>query len=215
MFRWIIAPFFLLGLPAHACQVALMLGIDVSQSIDVGEYRIQIDGIADAILDPIVAEALIQGQVALSVVQWSGADNQDMSIGWTRIRTESDLRIFSQQARLMPRTFVMSNTAVGEFIRFGLRQFADVADCNRHVIDISGDGNDNAGTGPEHARRSAELQNVEINALAIEWIGSPITTFYSRNVITKGGFVMTARGHEDYAATLRRKITREVSQALF
>lgn len=215
MFRLAAFALVISALPAKACQVALMLAIDVSQSIDVGEYRIQTDGIADAVLDPVVADALLQGQVALSVVQWSGADNQDMTIPWTRITSARDLQYFSERARVMERQFVMSNTAVGDLIRFGLSQFDQVPDCSRHVLDISGDGNDNAETSPEQARRSAELQNVEINALAIEWLGSSITNFYERSVITQGGFVMTARGHEAYAETLRRKITREVSQALF
>ena len=215
MLRWISIFLALSALPAKSCQVALMLAIDVSQSIDVGEYKIQTDGLADALLDPSVTEALVQGSVALSVVQWSGPNSQDMSIPWTRMTSASDIRLFAQRARLMPRTFLMSNTAVGEMIRFGLGQFTQVTDCSRHVIDISGDGNDNASTGPEQARRSAELQNVQINALAIEWIGSSITNFYRRSVVTQDGFVMTARGHEDYADTLRRKIIREVSQALF
>lgn len=215
MLRWICISLALSTFPAKACQVALLLAVDVSQSIDVGEYKIQTDGLADALLDASVAEALIQGNVALSVVQWSGPDSQDMTIPWTRMTSETDIRLFAQRARLMPRVYQMSNTAVGELIRFSLNQFKDVADCARHVIDISGDGNDNASTGPEQARRSAELQGVQINALAIEWIGDSITNFYRRSVITQGGFVMTARGHEDYAETLRRKITREVSQALF
>ena len=195
--------------------MALLLAIDVSQSIDVGEYSIQRDGLADAILDPIVAEALIQGQVALAVVQWSGPADQELSIPWSRIRTESDLQLFAQRARLMPRVFTMSNTAVGQLIRFATAQFDDVQDCDRRVIDISGDGNDNASTGPEQARRDAEILGIQINGLAIEWIGPAITNFYRRSVITKDGFVMTSKGHETYAEILRQKITREVSQALF
>jgi len=201
--------------PANACKMALLLAIDVSQSIDVGEYSIQRDGLADAILDPIVAEALIQGQVALAVVQWSGPADQELSIPWSRIRTESDLQLFAQRARLMPRVFTMSNTAVGQLIRFATAQFDDVQDCDRRVIDISGDGNDNASTGPEQARRDAEILGIQINGLAIEWIGPAITNFYRRSVITKDGFVMTSKGHETYAEILRQKITREVSQALF
>jgi len=201
--------------PANACKTALLLAIDVSQSIDVGEYSIQRDGLADAILDPIVAEALIQGQVALAVVQWSGPADQELSIPWSRIRTESDLQLFAQRARLMPRVFTMSNTAVGQLIRYATAQFDDVQDCDRRVIDISGDGNDNASTGPEQARRDAEILGIQINGLAIEWIGPAITNFYRRSVITKDGFVMTSKGHETYAEILRQKITREVSQALF
>jgi Ca-activated chloride channel family protein len=82
------------------------------------------------------------------------------------------------------------------------------------VIDVSGDGADNAGTDPRAARRLAERLGVQINGLAIEGMGLAITNFYRAQVITRDGFVMTARGHSTYAETLRRKILREVSRAL-
>jgi Ca-activated chloride channel family protein len=109
----------------------------------------------------------------------------------------------------------MSDTAVGSLIDMALGQYGAVADCRRRVIDISGDGPDNAGTDPTAARRAAERAGVQINALAIEGIGVAITNFYRARVITRDGFVMTARGHSTYAETLRRKILREVSSALF
>ena len=201
--------------PVHACTTALVLAIDVSQSIDVGEYRIQSEGMADAVLDPETADALIAGQVALMVVQWSGRNDQAVSIPWTQIRTQEDLRRFAQRARTMPREFVMSSTGVGALMRFAAAQFRTAPDCARHVIDISGDGNDNAATSPEQARREAEAAGIMINALAIEGMGQALTKFYEQSVITQGGFVMTSRGHSGYAETLRRKIRREVAQVLF
>ena len=49
-----------LPLPAMACDTALLLTIDVSNSIDTAEYRLQTDGLADALLDGEVAEARLQ-----------------------------------------------------------------------------------------------------------------------------------------------------------
>jgi Ca-activated chloride channel family protein len=205
----------LAALPARACTTALLLAIDVSQSIDSGEYRIQTDGMADALLDPEVAYALINGQVALMDVQWSGRDDQIVSIPWTQIRTDTDLERFAHASRTMRRAFVMSSTSVGALVRFAHTQFRNTPACTRQVIDISGDGNDNAGTTPEQARRDAEAAGITINALAIESLGRAVTKFYEQSVITRGGFVMTSRGHSAYADTLKRKIRREVSQALF
>ena len=55
-----------------------------------------------------------------------------------------------------------------------------------------------------------------INGIAIEDRGASraITTYYSRFVITPGGFVMTARGLGDYAPTLRAKLLRELAKAI-
>ncbi len=201
--------------PVSACATALVLAIDVSNSIDDGEFRIQTEGLADALNDPQIREELVRGQVALSVIQWSGAGRQEISIPWRRMQTPGDVRAMSLEAREMPRAFVMSDTAVGDLVRFALGQFADVPDCARNVIDVSGDGSDNAGTDPQAARRLAESLGVQINALAIEGIGVAITNFYRGQVITRDGFVMTAEGHSTYAETLRQKILKEVSAVMF
>ncbi|MEM0945875.1 MAG: DUF1194 domain-containing protein [Pseudomonadota bacterium] len=200
---------------AAACSTALLLAIDVSNSIDSGEYRIQQEGLAEALLDPEVREALVTGQVALSVVQWSGRGSQQVVMPWVRIGTDADVLALAERARNMRRAFIMSDTAVGDMLRFSLDQFTDVPDCTRHVIDVSGDGTDNAGTDPQGGRALAERRGVQVNALAIEGMGVSITTFFRRHVITRDGFVMTSRGHHSYAETLRRKIKREVSQVLF
>lgn len=200
---------------AKACSTALVLAIDVSNSIDTGEYQVQTDGLADALLDGEVREALVRGNVALSVVQWSGIGSQEVTFPWVRIASDADVIVLSEKARSMKRAFIMSDTAVGDIIRFAMDQFGDVEDCARRVIDISGDGTDNAGTDPRSARRSAELAGIQINGLAIEGMGLSITNFYRRHVISRDGFVMTARGHSAYAETLSKKIQREVSQVLF
>ena len=166
-------------------------------------------------MDPEVADAIVAGEVALTVVQWSGQSDQEVSIPWTQIRTHVDLQEFADKARNMRRAFVMSSTGVGALMRFAHEQFETAPQCLRRVIDISGDGNDNAGTSPEQARRDAEAAGIMINALAIEGMGRAITKFYEQSVITQRGFVMTSRGHSGYAETLKRKIRREVAQALF
>ncbi|MEM7632787.1 MAG: DUF1194 domain-containing protein [Pseudomonadota bacterium] len=200
---------------AQACATALVLAVDVSNSIDAAEYDIQVEGLADALLDPEIREALVAGEVALTVIQWSGAGRQEVSLPWQRMRTDGDVVAFSNTARAMKRAFIMSDTAVGDIIRFSLSQFSSVSDCSRRVIDVSGDGTDNAGTDPGSARLMAERQGVQINGLAIEGLGVSITNFFRRHVITRDGFVLTSRGHTTYAETLRRKIKREVTQVLF
>ena len=61
----------LLGLagPAAAqeqCRLALLLGLDVSASVDREEYRLQMEGLAAALIEPSVVEA------ALSVFRRQG-----------------------------------------------------------------------------------------------------------------------------------------------
>ena len=58
--------------PALACDLALALAVDVSGSVDSTEYRIQMDGLAAGLRDPIVSEALVRGQARVMLVQWTG-----------------------------------------------------------------------------------------------------------------------------------------------
>jgi Ca-activated chloride channel family protein len=200
------------ALPALGCDTALLLAIDVSSSIDPGEYRLQVDGLAEALNDPQVADALVQGQVALMVVQWSGVGNQAVSLPWTRMRGFDAVARFAEASRAMPRAFVNSDTAIGDAILFATAQFGAVADCGRRVIDVSGDGSENAGSATASARAGAEAAGIVSNGIAIESMGVAITGFYRLAVITHGGFVVTARGHLDYPRAIREKIRREVTK---
>lgn len=203
-----------LAVPARACETALLLAIDVSGSIDRGEYALQVQGLADALSDPEVAGILERGQVALSVVQWSGVGMQALVLPWQRMRTGTDVALFAERARMLPRAFDGSDTAVGEAVAFSVAQFAQVPDCRRHVIDISGDGPENAGFTIATARGQAIAQGIEINAIAIEDMGipTPIAAFYRKWAITPQGFVIVARGLDDYPRAIREKLIRELTK---
>lgn len=206
----------LFGAPggARACDTALLLAVDVSNSVDAAEYRLQVDGLADALRDPEIVQALIDGQVQLAVMQWSGAERQALSLDWAAMATRADVRQFSRAARALDRAFVLSDTAPAEAIRFALRQFDGVPDCGRHILDVSGDGTPNAGSDVRAARRAAERADVTINGIAIESMGLAITGFYRNALITRDGFVITARGHRDYPRAIRAKILREISRVI-
>lgn len=206
----IVAILNLLAGPAAACSMALVLAIDVSSSIDVGEYKFQTFGLADALLDPEIADVLVQHQVALSVVQWSGAGEGDLSIPWRRMLSYREVRDFSDRVRDMPRKWEGSNTAVGDAIAFSAAQFDRVADCQRKVIDVSGDGSSNAGLNAGVESRKAEEAGIEINGIAIDIVGASITAFYERFVKTSDGFVITSRGFSDYPRSIREKLLKEL-----
>ena len=116
----------------------------------------------------------------------------------------------------MPRAFAGRTPPWAGLIASALAQFAAVPDCTRRVIDISGDGPENAGfTDARAPPRRPRQQGVEINAIAIESLGVAITTFYR----TLGHHPRRLRGDRprlhDYAETLRQKMLREVAAALY
>lgn len=200
----------------HACETALLLAMDVSNSIDPSEYAIQTEGLALALADPEIAAIMVEDRVALAVLQWSGPGDQALMLGWTEIAEPADLAGFAAAAGTMERAFVLSDTAPGAALGAALDAIERAPPCKRRVIDVSGDGTPNSGPPASAARVRAERMGVTINGLAIEGPGSglPVSNYYRQVLITRDGFVMTARSHRAYAETLRRKILREIAQII-
>src|SRR5271165_4544500 len=74
--------------PARAqtkIDIALVLAVDVSLSIDSEEFALQRAGYAAAFRNPRVIDAIASGSngaMAVTYVQWSGATEQQQIIGW-------------------------------------------------------------------------------------------------------------------------------------
>lgn len=196
----------------RACDIALVLAMDVSGSVDAFEYGLQAEGVAQAIRDPSVTDALVNGAVALSVVQWSGLGEQALSVPWTHVREPVDATRLAGRIAGMPRAFGGGNTAVGAAIDFAAELFNEVPECARWVIDVSGDGDENEGFTVAQARQAAYARGIAINGLAIEAAGpaTPISAFYRRWVMTPGGFVVTAAQHLDFERAMTLKMLREL-----
>lgn len=196
---------------AMACTTALLLMIDVSNSIDEAEYRVQTDGLADALQDIEIRQQLVAGNIALSVMHWSGADRQLITQDWQHMRSDLDVASFAQIARQTPRSFSLSGTAPGNALAAALDHMETAPTCGRRIIDVSGDGTANDGIEVLPLSRRAERMGITINGIAIESMGLAITTYYRRQIITRDGFVITARGHREYPEAIRRKILREIT----
>lgn len=75
------------------CRLALVLALDVSESVDATEDRLQRHGLARALLAPEVARAFLLGEpVALFVFEWASPPYQaDVTPTWQVIHSEDDL----------------------------------------------------------------------------------------------------------------------------
>lgn len=207
----------LLPLPALAgaaegtCDTALVLAIDVSNSVGGAEFRLQIDGLADALRDPKVARAMVDGRVAVAVMQWSDQDRQQVSVPWEVVASPSQAMLLFARVRALPRAFEMAGTAPAEAVRAALALLREAPPCGRQVINVSGDGYRNSGGPVPEARDAAHAAGVVINGIAIETLGREASTFYLNSLVTPGGFVMRARGHADYPRSIREKLLRELA----
>ncbi|TMV10209.1 DUF1194 domain-containing protein [Ruegeria sediminis] len=199
--------------PAAACDLALALAVDVSGSVDSGEFRIQMDGLAAGLRDPIVSEALVRAQAKLMLVQWTGASRQQVTIPWTRISSFDVLETFAETVATDQRVWRNFSTAIGEALETTMASFDEVPDCKRHLIDLSGDGVSNEGIEPSRLHRALRARGITVNAIAIEESEPDLTAYFFENVIVgEGAFVVSAARFRDYPERIRKKLLREVTQ---
>lgn len=101
---------------------------------------------------------------------------------------------------------------MGYGLGFGAVALGRAPVCARRVIDVSGDGINNDGFAPRLAVRHFDFDGVVINGLVVG--GDPeVLAYYRREVIHgPGAFVEQATGFVDFAAAMRRKLIREVSE---
>ncbi|MFD1912894.1 DUF1194 domain-containing protein [Halodurantibacterium flavum] len=210
---------------AAACRQALILALDVSASVDAQEYRLQTDGLAQALIAPAVTEAFLslpEAPVALAIFEWSGQNFQETVQPWTMIESEDDLAALSALLHGRPRSPGHGTTAIGAAMGYAAGLFAEGPACARMVLDISGDGENNDGPSPGERRDRPDLAGVTINGLAIvselsaeeERLtpsGGRLVDYYTNHVI-KGAdaFVEIARDFSDFETAMIRKLLREL-----
>ncbi|CUH54295.1 DUF1194 domain-containing protein [Shimia marina] len=199
----------------RACELALLLAVDVSGSIDAAEYRLQMDGLALALRDGIVVEALVEQRAAVALMQWTGAGRQFIGAPWTSITSSEQAEDFADQVTAMPRRWHQYSTAIGDALVAADHAFENGPECRRRVVDVSSDGISNEGTVIQEGRRALRARGVTVNALVIETDDSDLTGYFWENVITgSGAFVVTSNGFEEYSERIRQKLVREVAKQL-
>ena len=122
-----------------ACRQALALGLDVSGSVDAREYRLQIDGVADALSDPRVREALLSmpaSPVRLLVFEWSGSEDQAVILPWHEIADDAALETAIATIRSTERRDASPGTALGVAMTQGAALLAQQGDCWKRTLDL-------------------------------------------------------------------------------
>jgi hypothetical protein len=198
----------------------LVLLVDVSGSVSTSEYTLQKQGYIDAFHSAAVQNAILGsagGAIAVTYVEWSGNNQQNQQVGWTLIDSASAADDFADDIFATSRAF-SGNTAVQDAILFGTGLFANAFEGTRNVIDVSGDGRDNATTdcntttNPNCGVDFALANGVStINGLAI--LGeSGLLTYYQTNVVGgTGGFAVAVNSFDDFGDAIQSKLQREIA----
>ncbi len=200
----------------NAVDLALVLAVDISRSVNLTEYRLQRGGLAYAIRHPDVIAAIMSGRlkrIAVTVVQWSGYESQVIVVPWTVVSDASSAIRFSSRVAKAVRFFGGHGTHVAGMIKFGARLLEDAPFiAHRKVIDISGDGRDNVTEAPGRHRDDAVAAGITINGLAIENEEKDLRLYYRAFIIGgPGAFVIRTRHYKDHGDAMKKKLIREIS----
>ncbi|MEL7000685.1 MAG: DUF1194 domain-containing protein [Pseudomonadota bacterium] len=201
---------------ARACALELILAVDVSGSIDEREFTLQMEGTASAFEHPSMITAIEaqEGGVQIILTQWSGRTRQRIVTDWHLIKDAGSMSDFANAIRRGGRLWRNYSTAVGEALEHALRVGGTVPqDCERRVVDVSGDGISNEGRAPRAMADELARQGYTVNGLVIRGDSPDPVEFYRRNVIAgPRSFIEIANGFEDYPNAILRKLLREIEQ---
>src|SRR4029453_17400570 len=177
--------------PIERVDVALVLAVDVSGSVDENPFVLQMEGIASAFEDREVQNTILSGQygaLLVTLVNWS--QKPQIAVPWRVIASPADAMAFAADVRRAPRR-------TGDFTCMSLMMQV-VGDkvlplmplpADRTVVDISGDGRDNCNprTAVDSIRDGLVADRVTINGLPIKAgrEADTIAPWYEQHVIDR------------------------------
>lgn len=198
------------------CGLSLVLAIDVSSSVDESEYRLQMGGLSAALVDQQVLAAIRDvGGIQLTAFEWSGRFDQTDIVPWTFLVAAGDVIDVAELIRDHPRGRDDMPTALGYALGYAASKMKTAPlDCQRKVVDVSGDGVNNEGFEPLNAYDAFDFSDIQVNGLAVAGARPDPVSYYRQAVRHgSGAFVMVAEGFEDYQAAMKRKLIREIRGA--
>ena len=198
-------------------NLALVLAVNCSTSIDAGDFRLQMDGLAAALRHPLLAQAIARGehhQIAIALMLWSDRWNQQIVLPWTLLNGDASLQTAAARIVSLQRKSQPGGTGLAAGIDYAalmLQVLPFAAD--RRSIDVSGDGQDNEGGSAAASRDQAVARGITINGLPIVSGSSYLEDYYRTQVIGgPGAFIEPAVDIMGFKDTILRKLLREIGR---
>jgi hypothetical protein len=204
-------------------DVELVIAVDVSYSMDPDEQALQREGYVLALTSKEFLQALRQGahgKIAITYFEWAGAFDQKIVMPWRLIDgPEAADAVAAEIARAPYRR--ASRTSISGALRFAQPLFDDSGYKGlRRVIDVSGDGANNAGPLVVPTRDEVLAAGITINGLPIMLKRPSVGTmdledldvYYEDCVIGgPGSFVIPIQEREKFIEATRTKLILEIA----
>jgi Protein of unknown function (DUF1194) len=200
---------------AHAADdvdVALVLVSDVSRSIDDSEFTLEKEGYAKAFASQTVIDAI------------KGGPTGAIGVAYVEFASSFEVRTVLDRLSAAPRSF-WGRTAISSGVDRGVQLLAESGlNASRRVIDVCGDGTNNAGREITEARDDAIKAGITINGLAIvndhpvSWTFAHVQppgglpNYYRENVTGgPGSFVLEVHDFHSFGEAMTRKLVTEIA----
>jgi hypothetical protein len=216
------------SLSATAGQVSsvdleLVLCVDISSSMSEAEQRLQREGYVNALHDVAVLQSIEsgrRGRIAVAYVEWAGPNHQSVLIPWTVLDEPEDAAAFGEVLRAQPIARGRGTSISGALLAAG-KLMAEGPASDRRVIDVSGDGPNNAGLALQPVRDALIAAGVTINGLAIslhaadtlDSFGPRYVELYYESCVIGGSesFIVRVDSTAEFAKAIRKKLVNEIA----
>ncbi|NNU78909.1 DUF1194 domain-containing protein [Halovulum dunhuangense] len=215
------------GLPAAAQErlavdLELVLAVDVSRSMDEDELILQREGYASALEHPAVSSALTmgrEGRAAILFMEWGGPGAHRVLVDWTVIDSPESAAAIASTLRFAPVRSLRGTSISSALERAALEIDSNAFDGTRRVVDVSGDGPNNAGRPVAEVRDELAAAGIEINGLPFMFkrpdgvYSIPDLDLYYEDCVIAGdsAFVIPIYELERLVVSIRQKLVLEVS----
>ena len=204
-------------------DLELVLAVDISQSMDQDEHALQRNGYVEAFRHKDVINALIsgpEGKIAVVYMEWAGDFEPVVTIPWTIIDSPEAAHNFAEKLANEP-VFGEQRTSISNALLSATKLIEqnDIVS-HRQVIDVSGDGANNAGPLLEGVRDEVvQKHKIVINGLPI-MLGKPMEFYdiphldrYYKDCVIGGpsAFIAPVFELKQLAATIRKKLVLEIA----
>jgi hypothetical protein len=204
-------------------DVELVIAVDVSYSMDPEEQALQREGYVQALTSREFMQALREGatgKIAVTYFEWAGQNDQKIIMPWRLIEgPESADAVAAEIARAPYRR--ASRTSISGGLKFAKPLFDNSGYRGlRRVIDVSGDGTNNAGDLIVPTREEVLAAGITINGLPI-MLKRPLRgsmdienldVYYEDCVIGgPGAFVVPIHERKQFIEATRTKLVLEIS----
>jgi hypothetical protein len=202
-------------------DVALVLAVDISYSMDLDELELQRRGYVEAFRSKAIHDAIARGavgKIAVTYFEWAGSNITHQLAPWTILESPASANAFAGLLEDAP-IRRGRRTSVSAAIDTGVKLLEESGvEPLRRVMDISGDGPNNDGRPVTQARDEALAKGIRINGLPI-LLKRPgyldiddLDIYYEDCVIGgQGSFLLTIREREQFANAIRTKLIMEIA----